>query len=37
MPKSDTHIVCQHTLQPYTTNQPKCSSCETVEKKDQVV
>lgn len=37
MAKGDECPKCgKHTLQPYTTNQLKCSNCDTVVKKDQV-
>jgi len=37
MPKGHKCPNCgKHTLQPYTTNQLKCSNCDTVVKKDQV-
>jgi ribosomal protein L37AE/L43A len=37
MAKGKACPVCgKNTLQPYTTNQLRCSACETVVKKDQV-
>ena len=38
MPKGHKCPVCdKFTLQPYTTNQLKCSNCDTVVKKDQIL